>query len=136
MRATNCSRLTVDDGADDEGTLLRDLPTSLSSPNAATVLNGRLLVADNVGDELFESAAQVPQGRCCECCARTSRVRSVWSVSGAVPGDAAGPQTRKPLLVLTTPYGSAGDVGSAGWAVDARCRAMGNRADGARQSEA
>ena len=42
------------DGADTQGTLLRDLPTTLTGPQGMTVLGGRLLIADNTGDELWE----------------------------------------------------------------------------------
>ena len=41
-------------GPDTEGTLLRDLPTTLTSPTGMTVLGGRLLIADTIGDELWE----------------------------------------------------------------------------------
>ena len=42
------------DGSDTQGTLLRDLPTGLSSPQGMTVLGGRLLITDTTGDELWE----------------------------------------------------------------------------------
>ena len=42
------------DGADTQGTLLRDLPGNLTFPQAMTVLGGRLLIADFTGDELWE----------------------------------------------------------------------------------
>ena len=42
------------DGADGEGTLLREFPAALADPRGMTVLNGRLLIADRNGDELWE----------------------------------------------------------------------------------
>ena len=42
------------DGGNTEGTLLRDLPTTLTAPVGMTVLGGRLLIADNTGGELWE----------------------------------------------------------------------------------
>ena len=46
------------DGADNEGTLLRDFPSGLSGPRGMTVYAGRLFVSDifgtAAGDELFE----------------------------------------------------------------------------------
>ena len=42
------------DGADSQGTLLRDLPSGLTSPFGMTDFDGRLLIADFSGAELFE----------------------------------------------------------------------------------
>ena len=42
------------DGSDSQGTLLRDLPSGLTSPLSMTVLNNRLLIANSFSDELFE----------------------------------------------------------------------------------
>ena len=42
------------DGADTEGTELRDLPSTLNTSHSMTVLNGRLLIVDDSGDELWE----------------------------------------------------------------------------------
>ena len=42
------------DGSDTQGTLLRDLPSGLTSPQSMTNFNGRLLIADNSGTELWE----------------------------------------------------------------------------------
>ena len=42
------------DGADQEGTLLRALPSGLTSPYGMTVLGNRLLIADDFGNELYE----------------------------------------------------------------------------------
>ena len=42
------------DGANGEGTKLRNLPFVLTSPGGMTVFDGRLLVADDNSDKLFE----------------------------------------------------------------------------------
>ena len=43
------------DGADGQGTKLRDLPSNLSGPQGMAAYDGtRLLIADNAGDELWE----------------------------------------------------------------------------------
>ena len=41
------------DGADTEGTLLRDLPTTLTAAGGMTVLGGRLLIADFGGNDVL-----------------------------------------------------------------------------------
>ena len=41
------------DGADTEGTRLRDLPSGLTNPQGMTVYEGRLFIVDDTGDEFI-----------------------------------------------------------------------------------
>ena len=92
------------DGADGQGTKLRDLPSNLSGPQGMAAYDGtRLLIADNAGDELWEID---PDGADTE-----------GALLRLLPSDLISPLAMVDFPGLPPVFG---DPGQASWIMDAR----------------